>query len=103
MAPETWCTGMFSYVPGESGESRARRNDRRKRACSGGAARATDGRFGTNPIAFGFPSTSAPVTWYIGTAAVMYGEVVLATRLGADLRPHLIWVCPWAGDIVDQL
>ena len=46
---------------------------------------ATEGRFGTNPICFGFPSNGDPVIWDIGTAAIMHGEVVLARRLGQDL------------------
>jgi LDH2 family malate/lactate/ureidoglycolate dehydrogenase len=45
----------------------------------------TEGRFGTNPIAFGFPSVDTPVLWDIGTAAVMSGEVMLKQRLGKPL------------------
>lgn len=59
------------------------RRPRRKFAPRGG----TEGRFSTNPIAFGFPSTTTPVIWDIGTAGVMLGEVVLKQRLG-ELLPE---------------
>ncbi len=84
-AKETWYTGMYSYylekvtqagfagMIGGSGPQRV--------APHGG----TQGRFGTNPVAFGFPSTGVPVIWDIGTAAVMSGEVMLQQRLGLPL------------------
>ena len=46
---------------------------------------AVDGRFGTNPICFGFPSTAEPIIWDIGTSSIMHAEVVLAKRLGQAL------------------
>jgi delta1-piperideine-2-carboxylate reductase len=46
---------------------------------------AIDGRMGTNPIAFGFPSTGDPVIWDIGTCAIMHGELLLHQRLGEPL------------------
>jgi LDH2 family malate/lactate/ureidoglycolate dehydrogenase len=46
---------------------------------------ASEGRFGTNPICVGFPSTGEPVIWDIGTSAIMHAEVKLADRLGAEL------------------
>lgn len=86
-ASKTWYTGMFSYylemvtkagfagmVAGSGGQ---------KVAPHGG----TEGRFSTNPIAFGFPSSTAPVIWDIGTSNVMLGEVVLKSRLG-ELLPE---------------
>ena len=86
-ASNTWYTGMFSYylemittagfagmIAGSSGQ---------KVAPHGG----TEGRFGTNPIAFGFPSGTTPVIWDIGTANMMVGEAVLAKRLGQPLAP----------------
>jgi len=45
----------------------------------------TEGRLGTNPIAFGFPSAAAPVIWDIGNASLMIGEAILARRLGESL------------------
>ncbi len=47
---------------------------------------AVDGRFGTNPICFGFPSMGDPIIWDIGTSSIMHAEVVLAKRLGQELE-----------------
>ena len=40
---------------------------------------------GTNPISFGFPSTEGAVIVDFGTAAIMWGEVMLHARLGHAL------------------
>jgi LDH2 family malate/lactate/ureidoglycolate dehydrogenase len=40
---------------------------------------------GTNPFSIGFPSANAPVIYDIGTASVMWGEVLLMARLGHPL------------------
>ncbi|SEO90687.1 Ldh family oxidoreductase [Amycolatopsis saalfeldensis] len=86
-ARNTWYTGMFSYYL----EKAAAAGFAGMIAGSGPAVVAphggTEGRFGTNPIAFGFPATPAPVIWDIGTSAVMYGEVMLKARLGEKLEP----------------
>jgi LDH2 family malate/lactate/ureidoglycolate dehydrogenase len=42
---------------------------------------------GTNPIAFGFPSAEGPVIFDIGTASLMWGEVLLAAETGEALPP----------------
>ena len=47
----------------------------------GGAAPA----LGTNPFCVGFPSANGPVIYDIGTASVMWGEVLLMARLGHPL------------------
>ena len=86
-ANRTWYTGMFSYYlemvtrAGYAGMIAGA--GRPKVAPHGG----TEGRFSTNPIAFGFPSTDTPVIWDIGTANVMVGEVTLRKRLG-ELLPE---------------
>ncbi|MFO6453038.1 MULTISPECIES: Ldh family oxidoreductase [unclassified Aeromicrobium] len=90
-ARNTWYTGMFTYylekitaaglvgmIAGSSGQFVAP---------FGGS----EGRFGTNPIAFGFPSADDPIIWDIGTAAIMYGEVVLASRTGQPLAEGLAY------------
>jgi LDH2 family malate/lactate/ureidoglycolate dehydrogenase len=46
---------------------------------------ATEGRLGTNPICFGFPSADQPVIFDAGTSAIIHAEVTLARRLGNDL------------------
>ncbi len=40
---------------------------------------------GTNPFSVGFPSAGGPVIYDIGTASVMWGEVLLMARLGEAL------------------
>ncbi len=40
---------------------------------------------GTNPFSVGFPSARGPVIYDIGTASVMWGEVLLMARLGQPL------------------
>ena len=46
---------------------------------------ATRPALGTNPIAFGFPSVDGPVIFDIGTASLMWGEVLLAAETGEEL------------------
>jgi LDH2 family malate/lactate/ureidoglycolate dehydrogenase len=46
---------------------------------------ATRPALGTNPIAFGFPSADGPVVFDIGTASLMWGEVLLAAETGEEL------------------
>src|SRR5262249_16991508 len=44
---------------------------------------------GTNPIAFGFPSADGPVIYDIGTASLMWGEVLLGVETGEELAEGL--------------
>lgn len=44
---------------------------------------------GTNPIAFAFPSTAGPVVYDIGTASLMWGEVLLSAETGEELPAGL--------------
>jgi LDH2 family malate/lactate/ureidoglycolate dehydrogenase len=44
---------------------------------------------GTNPIAFAFPSTAGPVIYDIGTASLMWGEVLLCAETGEELPAGL--------------
>lgn len=86
-ARNTWYTGMFSYYLEKAAEA----GFAGFIAGSGPAVVApyggTEARFGTNPIAFGFPAEPTPVILDLGTSAVMYGEVVLKNRLGEKLMP----------------
>jgi delta1-piperideine-2-carboxylate reductase len=50
---------------------------------------ATEGRLGTNPICFGFPSATDPIIFDIGTSAIIHAEVTLAKRLGNDLPENV--------------
>lgn len=81
-ANETWYTGMLSYYA-----EQATARDLVIMIASNASAwvapyGGTEGRFGTNPICFGFPSTGDPVIWDIGTADIIHAQVVLAKRLG---------------------
>lgn len=84
-ARDTWHTGMLSYYAEMAAQadlvSMIASNASPNVTPHGG----TEGRFGTNPIAFGFPSSGDPVIWDIGTSVMMHGEVVLAGRLGQEL------------------
>ncbi|MEM9683244.1 MAG: Ldh family oxidoreductase [Pseudomonadota bacterium] len=84
-ARDTWHTGMLSYYAEMAAQvglvSMIASNASPNVAPFGGS----EGRFGTNPIAFGFPSSGDPVIWDIGTSAIMHGEAVLARRLGQQL------------------
>ena len=92
-ASKTWYTGMFSYYL----EMITKAGFAGMIAGSGGPRVApqggTEGRFSTNPIAFGFPSATTPVIWDIGTSSVMVGEVVLAARLGQLLPEGQAFDC----------
>ena len=81
----TWLTGMFSYYM-----EMATRNDLVALAFGSSAwyvapHGSNEARFGTNPIACGFPSTGDPVILDIGTSAMPVGEAVLRKRLGQPL------------------
>lgn len=86
-AHETWYTGMFSYylerITKTGFAGLVAGSGLGMVAPHGG----TEGRFGTNPIAFGFPSDAAPIIWDIGTSSVMLGEVILKMRLN-ELLPE---------------
>ncbi len=84
-ARDTWYTGMLSYYAEQATAKDLAiliaSNASPWVAPHGG----TEGRFGTNPICFGFPSADAPVIWDIGTSDIIHAQVVLARRLGQVL------------------
>lgn len=84
-ANNTWYTGMLSYYA-EMAAARGLVTMIASNASPWVAPHgATEGRFGTNPVCFGFPSTEDPIIWDIGTSAIIHAEVTLARRLGATL------------------
>lgn len=84
-ASETWYTGMLSYYA-EMAATRGLVSVIASNASPWIAPYgATEGRLGTNPICFGFPSAGDPIIFDIGTSAIMHAEVTLARRLGHDL------------------
>ena len=48
----------------------------------------SEGRFGTNPIGFGFPADGQPIILDLGTSITPIAELVLAQRLGRQLPKH---------------
>ncbi len=84
-AADTWYTGMLSYFA-----EQAAAHDLVTMIASNAGPwvaphGAAEGRFGTNPICFGFPADPHPVIWDIGTSNIMHAEVLLARRLGQPL------------------
>jgi delta1-piperideine-2-carboxylate reductase len=84
-ASDTWYTGMLSYYA-EIAAARGLVSMIASNASPWVAPHgATEGRLGTNPICFGFPSADEPVIWDVGTSAIIHAEVTLARRLGQPL------------------
>ncbi len=84
-ASETWYTGMLSFYA-EMAAARGLVSVIASNASPWIAPfGASEGRLGTNPICFGFPSAADPIIFDIGTSAIMHAEVMLARRLGHDL------------------
>jgi delta1-piperideine-2-carboxylate reductase len=84
-ASDTWYTGMLSYYA-EIAAARGLVSVIASNASPWVAPHgATEGRFGTNPICFGFPSADEPIVWDVGTSAIIHAEVTLARRLGQQL------------------
>ncbi len=82
---DTWYTGMlsvFAEMAAAEGLATMIASNASPWVAPHGAV---DGRFGTNPICFGFPSTGDPIIWDIGTSSIMHAEVQLARRLGEPL------------------
>src|SRR5580658_9070231 len=84
-ASDTWYTGMLSYYA-EMAAARGLVSMIASNASPWVAPHgATEGRLGTNPMCFGFPSADEPVIFDVGTSAIIHAEVTLARRLGNDL------------------
>jgi LDH2 family malate/lactate/ureidoglycolate dehydrogenase len=84
-ANNTWYTGMYVHYL----EEVARAN--LVGMAMGGSGPtvaphgASEGRFGTNPIAFCFPTTNDPIIFDAGTSAIVVADAVMAQRLGRSL------------------
>lgn len=84
-AHNTWYTGMLSYYA-EMAVAQGLVAMIASNASAWVAPHgATEGRFGTNPMCFGFPAQGTPLIWDIGTSAIIHADVVLARRLGQRL------------------
>jgi LDH2 family malate/lactate/ureidoglycolate dehydrogenase len=88
-ANNTWYTGMLSYyaemAAAQGLVSMIASNASPWVAPYG----ATEGRLGTNPICFGFPSADEPIILDVGTSAIIHAEVTLARRLGEELPENV--------------
>ncbi len=88
-ANDTWYTGMLSYYA-EMAAARGLVSMIASNASPWVAPHgATEGRLGTNPICFGFPSADEPIILDIGTSAIIHAEVTLARRLGKELPENV--------------
>src|SRR5580698_10692519 len=88
-ADDTWYTGMLSYyaeIAAAQGLVSIIASNASPWVAPHGA---TEGRLGTNPICFGFPSATDPIIFDIGTSAIIHAEVTLAKRLGDDLPKNV--------------
>jgi delta1-piperideine-2-carboxylate reductase len=84
-AHNTWYTGMLSHyaemATGQGLVTMIASNATAWVAPHG----ASEGRFGTNPICFGFPAGATPVIWDIGTSVIIHADAMLARRTGQPL------------------
>jgi delta1-piperideine-2-carboxylate reductase len=90
-AHNTWYTGMLSYYA-----EMAVAADKVVMIASNATAwvaphGATEGRFGTNPMCFGFPSQGTPVIWDIGTSKIIHADAMLARRLGKTIAEDVAY------------
>jgi len=90
-AHNTWYTGMLSYYA-----EMAVAADKVVMIASNATAwvaphGATEGRFGTNPMCFGFPSQGNPVIWDIGTSKIIHADAMLARRLGKPIAEDVAY------------
>ena len=85
-ANNTWYTGMYAHY------MEMVTNEGLVAMCAGSSAPrvapfgATEGRFGTNPIAFGFPTDDDPIIIDLATSGAIIADLVLAARLGKTIR-----------------
>lgn len=84
-ASNTWYTGMLSYYAEMAAAEGLVSIIASHTAPWVAPAGASEGRFGTNPICFGFPGTTSPIIWDIGTSAIIHAQATLARRLGKEL------------------
>jgi delta1-piperideine-2-carboxylate reductase len=84
-ANDTWYTGMLAHymeMATDAGLVCFAVSSSAPRVAPHGA---TEGRFGTNPIAFGIPSSTDPVIFDAGTSELVMSQLALARRLGVPL------------------
>lgn len=90
-AHDTWYTGMLSYYAEMAVAQRKVAMIASNASAWVAPHGATEGRFGTNPLCFGFPTPGAPVIWDIGTSIIIHADAMLARRLGKPLAPGVAY------------
>lgn len=84
-AHNTWYTGMYAHYLEKVA------NEGFVALCAGSSSPrvapfgSSEGCFGTNPVAFGFPCDGDPIVVDTATSALIVGDVVLASRRGEAL------------------
>lgn len=81
----TWMTGMFAYyleMLARAGFVAMTFGSSDWRVAPEGSS---EGRFGTNPLAFGFPSLNDPVVYDAAVSSTMVSDAVMHHRLGRPL------------------
>ena len=90
-ASNTWYTGMLSYYAekavAEGMVVMIASNATPWVAPFGGC----EGRFGTNPICFGFPGEGVPLIWDIGISQIIHAQATIASRTGQALPPGVAY------------
>ena len=87
----TWYTGMFAHymeMATDQGLVAMAAGSSDWRVAPKGSSEA---RFGTNPVAFGFPSEGQPIIMDAGVSAIMMSEATLARRLEQPLDEGIAW------------
>ena len=84
-ARDTWYTGMLSYFAEQAAAHNLVTMIASNASPWVAPHGAAEGRFGPNPISYGFPSQGHPIIWDIGTSTIMHAEVLLARRQGVPL------------------
>lgn len=88
-ASNTWYSGMYAHyleMATKEGLVAMAAGSSAPRVAPHGAR---EGKFGTNPIAFAFPTQEDPIIFDAGTSVLMIAELVLADRLGQRLPDNL--------------
>lgn len=90
-ANNTWYTGMYVHYM-----EKVARQGLVAMCCGSSSPRvaphgSSEGRFGTNPIAFAFPSADEPIVLDFATSDHIVADAVLASRTGARLPEGAAW------------
>ena len=81
----SYYSGRNAYYVEQIVRAGSGRDPHRQCQTARAAARRARPALGTNPFSIGFPSANGPVIYDIGTASLMWGEVLLMARLGEAL------------------